>query len=389
MMTRLTGTELEEVYQLGERLWEAQVLRDSQYAGKTLAETNIGQKFGIEVAAVWHGDQAIFPPTPSQRLEPGDILLLVGREERVVQLKEKGLKIGRESTNGHISPFGVTMLEIVLSPRSKAIGQTLKELDFRRRYGFTVVALRRLDRSYRTSVGDIPLAVGDSLLVIGSQARVRSLERSLDFIVLRPSLSDQPLERGQALFTVIVVFAAIIASALGLPVYLAMLFGSLIVILSGILTMEDAYQSIEWQAIFLIAGMYAVSLAMVETGLAAKLGRVMVQIATPFGPLGLAAGSYLLTSLLTQVMGGQVTALVTGPVAISAAIHTGVSPQAIAVATGIGCSASFFTPLAHPVNILMIAPANYTFRDFFHIGWRLTIVAFVFLLIGMVLFWGL
>jgi di/tricarboxylate transporter len=89
------------------------------------------------------------------------------------------------------------------------------------------------------------------------------------------------------------------------------------------------------------------------------------------------------------VMGGQVTALVTGPIAISAAISLHTNPQAIAVATAIGCSASFLTPLAHPVNILMMAPANYTFTDFFHIGWRLTVLSFIMLLIGMFLFWHL
>jgi len=139
----------------------------------------------------------------------------------------------------------------------------------------------------------------------------------------------------------------------------------------------------------LSCGMYAVSLAMVETGLAAQLGDILIHLAEPFGALGLAAGAYVLTALLTQVMGGQVSALVTGPVAISAAIGMGASPQAIAVATAIGCSASFLTPFAHPVNILMIAPANYTFRDFFHIGWRLTLISFAMLLVGMVLFWRL
>jgi di/tricarboxylate transporter len=115
----------------------------------------------------------------------------------------------------------------------------------------------------------------------------------------------------------------------------------------------------------------------------------MVGLVTPLGPLGLAAGAYLLTALLTQVMGGQVTALVTGPIAISAALSLHTNPQAIAVATAIGCSASFFTPIAHPVNILMIGPANYQFKDFIRIGWRLSIVCFVMLLIGMVLFWKL
>jgi di/tricarboxylate transporter len=343
----------------------------------------------VEVAAIWRNRVAILTPTADESILVDDILLLVGREERVCLLQEQGLKIGREDGSSHISEMGVTLIEAILSPRSKSVGRTLKELDFRKRYGFTVVALRRPDRTYRTNVGDIPLALGDSLLLVGARRRVPALENSSDFIVLQPSLSDQPVNRRQVFLTVGTILAAIIASLIGVPVYLAVLLGAILVVLGGVLKIEDAYQAVEWQAVFLIAGMYAASLALVETGLAAGLGRLMVQLSSPFGALGLAAGAYLMTALLTQVMGGQVTALVTGPVAISAAIHMGVSPQAIAVATAIGCSASFFTPLAHPVNIMMIAPANYTFRDFFHIGWRLTILSFIMLLIGMALFWGL
>jgi len=115
----------------------------------------------------------------------------------------------------------------------------------------------------------------------------------------------------------------------------------------------------------------------------------MTSLVKPLGGLGLGAGAYLLTGILTQLMGGQVTALITAPITIAAAIGMGVSPQAVAVATAIGCSASFFTPMAHPVNILMIAPGNYQFKDFFRIGWILTVICFVFLLIGLKLFWGL
>ena len=389
MLTRLTGSELEDIYQINERLWEARILPGSFLAHQSLAQARIGESLGIEVVAIWQGRQAIFSPLPEQVLLPEDILLLVGREDRVMVLKEKGVAIGRETTNGHFSPFGVISLEILLAPHSNAEGRTLKELDFRRRFGFTAVAIRRLGQSYRTNVGDFKLTMGDSLLVIGSTERVKNFRKSNDFIVLEPSLSDQPVNRLQAFVTVTVFIAAISASIAGLPVYLAMLLGALILILTGILTMEEAYRSVEWQAIFLIAGLYVVSLAMVETQLAALLGNNMVKLVTPFGPLGLAAGAYILTALLTQFMGGQVSALVTGPVAISAALRMGASPQAIAVATAIGCSASFFTPLAHPVNILMIAPANYTFGDFFRIGWRLTLVCFVVMLVGMVLFWGL
>ncbi len=388
-MTRLTGSELEDIYQIRERLWEAKVLPDSRLAGKTLAQANIGSRLGIEVAAIWRNREAIFTPSAEQTILSGDILLLIGREERVCQLEKEGIKTGREDGKAYISRRGVALVEVIPSPRSKVVGRTLKELNFRKNFGFTAVAIRRPDRTYRTDVGDIPLALGDSLLLVGSRQRVRALDNNANFIVLQPSLSDQPLNRRQVVLTVGTVLSAIVASILGVPVYLSVLLGALIVILSGVLKMEDAYQAIEWQAIFLIAGMYSLSLAMVETGLAADLGHWMVRFSSPFGTLGLAAGAYLLTALMTQVMGGQVSALVTGPVAISAAINMGISPQAIAVATATGCSASFFTPFAHPVNILMIAPANYTFSDFFRIGWRMTIVSFIMLLIGMALFWHL
>ncbi|MGA9347795.1 MAG: SLC13 family permease [Anaerolineae bacterium] len=389
MMARYTGSDLEDYYQLNERLWEAMVLPDSPLANKPLAESRIGEQLGLTIAGVWHGRQAIFSPLPDQVIQPGDILLIVGREERMQQLTGLGLKIGRENTNNHISARGVSLIEAMPAPHSQVLGCTLRELEFRTKYDFTVLALYRNGRSYRTDVGDFKLRLGDSLLMIGSRSKLKRLYSSPDFIVLEPDPSDQPVQRLQASLTVGVIAAGIIASLLGLPVHFSMLAAALLLLITGMLSMEEAYQGVKWQAIFLIAGMYSVSLAMVNTGLAKWIGEVMVAIVTPLGPLGLGAGAYLLTAALTQVMGGQVTALVTGPITISAAISLRASPQAVAVATAIGCSASFFTPLAHPVNILMIAPANYKFEDFFHIGWRLTIVCFVMLLVGLIVFWRL
>lgn len=389
MMTRLTSSELEDYYQLNERLWEAKVLPTSSLVGKTLAESCIGQNLGIVVTAIWKGKEACFAPPPEQMIEADDYLLLVGREDKIRQLNEQDLLIGHELSSKYISSRGVVLVEILLAPHSSALEHTLKELNFRRHFGLTAVALHRRDRSYRTDIGDMKLQLGDSLLVIGTPQRIRNLQQNLDFIVLEPSLSDQPVNRKQAIFSVSFMLAAIIASILGVPVYLAMMIGALLIVIGQVLTMDEAYKSISWQAIFLIAGMYTVSVAMIETGLANLLGSTLLNFVTPLGPLGLAGGSYLLSALLTQLMGGQVTAMVTGPITISAAINMGVNPQAIAVATAIGCSASFFTPLAHPVNILMIAPANYTFGDFFRIGWKLTLLSFVMLLVGMILFWGL
>jgi di/tricarboxylate transporter len=392
MMARRTGSELEDEYQLGERLWEVQVLPQSPLVGKRLDETEIGVRLGLAVAAIWRGRQAIFAPSPNQKLLAGDILLTVGREERVSQLAGLDVKIGREQPDGHaghISARGVSFVEVLLAPHSRAEGHTLRELEFRKTYSFTAVALLRGRRSYRTDVASFQLGPGDALLMVGAPERLRALQANPDFIVLEPDVSDRPVNRRHATLAVSVIGAAIVASILGFPVYLATLAGALLIVLLRLLTMEEAYRAMEWRAIFLIAGMYAVSLAMVQTGLAALIGQGVIGLVRPFGPLGLAAGAYLLTAGLTQVMGGQVTALVTGPIAISAAIGMGVSPQAMAVAAAIGCSASFFTPIAHPVNILMIGPGNYRFSDFFRMGWGLTLLSFLMLVAGMLVFWHL
>ena len=384
---RPTSTELEQAYQVGERLWKTVISEISPLAGKTLHEAAFGEKLGIAAAAIQRGKTLIFPLTAEQTLLPGDTLYLIGRAERIARLNEEGLD--PEEMHEPISQLGLSFVELLLAPRSPAEGHTLKELNFRRRYGFTAIALYRKGRSYRTNVADFPLEAGDSLLMAGELSNLPLLRRTPDFVVLEPSLSDQPVQRRGAAITAGVTLAAIVASILGVPVYLAMLIGALLVILAGVISMEEATRAVEWKAIFLIAGMYAVSLAMVQTGLADASGKLMVHLASPFGALGLAAGAYLLSALLTQVMGGQVTALVSGPVVISAAIRLGVSPQAVAVAAAIACSASFLTPLAHPVNILMIGPANYRFSDFFKVGWPLTLISFIMLLAGMKLFWGL
>jgi di/tricarboxylate transporter len=387
-IARRTNQELEVAYQLGERLWEAQVQSDAWLAGKTISQTTIGDKLGLSVLAVWRSAQAFFTPAPDFVVQAGDKLVIVGREDRVSQIEPLGARIDPDG-NGPISARGVSFIEVILSPHTRAEGRTLRELDFRNRYGFTGVALLRGQRSYRTDVGIMPLNRGDSLLMVGRRDGLGKLRSSPDFLVLEPDAGERPIQRARAAITTLILMVAIIASIAGLPVYLATLAGALLMVMAGLVTFETAYRRMEWPALFLIAGMFAASTAIVNTGLAALVGNGVVQLVSPLGPLGLAAGMYLLTGLLTQLMGGQVTALVTGPIAISAAISAGVNPQAVAVATAIGCSAFFLLPIAHPVNVMMIGPGGYRISDFVRSGWLLTLVCFVMLLIGLKIFWGM
>ncbi|PJF36384.1 MAG: hypothetical protein CUN49_05735 [Candidatus Thermofonsia Clade 1 bacterium] len=192
-----------------------------------------------------------------------------------------------------------------------------------------------------------------------------------------------------AVLSILILSGAVGAAVLGLPTYLAMLGGALVVLLSGLATAEEAYRLVEWRTIFLVAGMYSVGVALTQTGIAAELGQTIVRAVQPLGALGLASGVFWLTVVLTHLMGGQVTPLVAVPIAISAAIQFGVNVHAIAIAAAMACSTAYLTPLAHPVNMLVVPPADYRFSDFFKLGSGLTILTFIMLLIGLKLFWQL
>ena len=231
--------------------------------------------------------------------------------------------------------------------------------------------------------------MGDSLLLVGSPERLPWLRKLPGLIVFEPDPGDIPIQRGMAIASTAILAAAVIASIAGVPVFLATLIGAVCLFASGMFSIDEAYEAMPWQALILIAGMYSVCLAMVHTGLAAMVSDSVVGWVAPFQGIGLVAGAFLLTALLTQIIGGQVAALVTGPITIAAAIRLHHNPQAIAVATAIGCSAAFLTPVAHPVNLLIMGPGNYQFKDFLRIGVPMTVLCFVALIVGMVLFWRL
>ena len=385
-----TGSELEAAYQLSERLWMARVLTTSPMKGKTLAESHIGRRLGLSVVAIMRDhDDTPRLPVAAELLREGDVILVVGNQARAQQLAHPDFGLQVQPAAQKLSPKGITFVEAILAPRSQALGQTLKDIGLRERSGFTAVALWRGDTRYRTDVADIKLQFGDSLLLAGPAQRIKAMQCNPDFITFESDLSDQPMLRRSALWASGLIVCAIVASVMGLPTYLAMLIAAALVVLMGLVPLQEAYREMEWSAIFVVGGMYAASVGMLNTGLADVLGRWMLGLVEPLGALGLAAGGFLFSAALTQVMGGQVSVLVTGPIAISAAIHLNTDPHAIAVATAIGCSAAFLTPVAHPVNALVVVPGNYRFGDFARLGWALMFVSFAMVLLGMKLFWGL
>ena len=387
----LARPDLTKTYQLAERLWEVRVLPDSPLVNRPLADSVIGSRLGATIVAIWHGREAKIPPSPTDLIAANDILLVLGREERVRQLEAQQTTIGRDGDQwASASELPVYLTEVVIAPRSPAIGETLKELRFRTKFGLTAVALWREGRSYRTDVGDFPLQAGDALLMVGPPDRVQVLADEPGYIVLGQPQHALPQAARKARWAVLITAVVLLLSATGLaPTAEAMLSGAALLVLTGCLSMDEAYREIEWRVVVLIAGMLPIGTALVATGLAAQIGQAFTATLGSAGPLALVAGLYLFTVALTQLVGGQVAALIAGPIAVSAAVQLGVNPSAVGVAVAMACSAAFLTPIAHPVNILMMGPGGYTFGDFFCVGLGLLAVCFLTLLVVMPLFWRL
>lgn len=395
-----SGPALHEAYDLGERLWEAELSPGSPLAGQTLAASQLGTRYGVAVIGILRGQSADLAPGPEAVPQPGDVLLVTGREDAVADLP--GVVLGRYTpsvrsagSSGVRGPAPrsartssrpqVELAEVVVAPRADFLGQSLKELEFRRRFGVTVVAVWQAGRAFRTHVGDLLLNAGDALLVVGAPERLTQLTAGTGLIAVTPPPAPAVRPRAGQRRIAIAIAAVVLglSAAQQMPTAIAVLLGMVLFVLSGCLTMDEALAAIEWKTVFVIAGMLPLSTAMQKTGLAATIGEGLVGIIGGYGTAVLAGGLYAGTLLLAQVLGGQVTALVMGPVAIAAAASTGESARAIGIVVALGCSASFLTPLAHPVNLLMAAPGGYGFRDYFRVGLGLTIVCFVIVVLAV------
>ena len=234
------------------------VPRDSFLAGQTLRECRLGDALGLWVVTLFREGSPVEMPGPDERLRAGDLLLVKGRSEELTTLegiRELELE-GKEARAGStFETERVGIAEVVLSPHTRLVGQTLRQLSFRRKYGLMVLAIWREGQPLEKGVRDLPLRSGDALLVHGPRENLRVLATDPDFLVLTEAVQVPP-RRGKAPLAAAVLALTLAPVLLGwLPISIAAVAGASFMILFGCLTMEEAYRSIEWPAVFLIAGM--------------------------------------------------------------------------------------------------------------------------------------
>ncbi|MGD0807620.1 MAG: SLC13 family permease [Anaerolineales bacterium] len=389
MRTERLHAELAGLYGIRKNLSELQVLDGSCMAGISLKEGDWARRLEINIVGISHAGRITFAPRGDEIVRVGDILIVQG-EVVPSEVEICGVKIlPRQKTPREVADENTTLGEVVLSPRATLGGKTMREINFREKYRLNVLAIWREGQPLTEGLGDIPLRFGDALLVQGSPMQMRLLRDERDFILLEED-PDTVLQPNKARKAALIMIAVLGIAAVGwLPVAEICLVGALLMILTGCLSMDDAYRSIEWKAIFLIAGMWPLGIAIRSTGLADSLTNSVLGGLAHSGSAWLAIGLLAGGLCLAQLLGAQVASIVLTPIGLTMASIAGANPRAIGMAVALGCSLAFLTPLGHPVNMMVMGSGGYSFRDYLKVGGLLTVIILVIVVIGLKVFWGI
>jgi di/tricarboxylate transporter len=254
----------------------------------------------------------------------------------------------------------------------------------------TVLAIWRGDQEILIGLADIPLQFGDALLLQGSREKMAVLGDDADLILLMPKEIQAITVPNKGRVALMIVVATLVIAIIKPDITGAvMLGGALAMMLTGILTTEQAYSAISWKTVFLVAGILPLGIALTKTNAAGIMANGIVSLLGPMGPLALLAGLFLATTFLVQAMNGAAVAAVIGPIAINIAQQSGINPRALTMGVALATSMAFITPLGHPVNILVMSPGGYNFRDYVKIGLPLAVILFVVVMILLPIVWRL
>jgi len=378
-------------YGLRHYMTEVVVSPRSPMIGRTLGESRLGEALDLAVVGLRRGAERIVAPRASVVLAEGDVLILEGRAEDVLAIKDSaGIDIKPEVrlAGSDLQAGDVRMMEALVLPRSELVGGTLRDVRFRDRTGVTVLGIYVAQRkTRRVKLSRHRLEPGDMLLLQGRQENLDRLDGD-DIMLLEDKSAHHPRSRRATIATLVFLAAIVLASTRVLPLAVAFLLGVPLLILTRCLTPDEAYESVDWRLMVLIGAMMAFGAAMTKTGAAGWLADQIVGWVSPWGSFAVMVAFFLLTLVLTQPMSNQAAALVLLPVAIHAANTLGIEPRPFVMAVVFAASCSFLTPL-EPSCVLVYGPGNYRFFDFVRVGSILTLIVFVVSVLMIPHYWPL
>jgi di/tricarboxylate transporter len=371
---RKSEETLEERYELGEYLSGLVVEPGSDLVGRTLEESRFAEQYGLDVVSVEREGERIDVPTSDFRIEAEDRIAVLGkmadlaRAEARSGLRITGAKPGLLEEEGEGVAREPKLAEVIVPLRSRVVGQTLRALRFRQRYGVPVMGVRRHGLPLHEPMRNLALEAGDILLVRGTPEDLRRMHRTGDLALL--GTVELPTRRSEKLrYAVPILAAVVVVAALGVTTILvSALLGVAAMFLTGCLTPDEAYREVDWMVLVLLGTILPLGIAMQNTGAAELLAFHLLALTEPLGPYGTLAAFYLLTSLLTEVISNNAAAVVLTPLAVAAGVGLGLSPLPFVVAVMMAASNSFMTPIGYQTNTFIFGPGGYRFSDFLRIG---------------------
>ena len=388
-----TLKELSNEYQLADNLYRVKVKKDSPLANKMLQELNITQTYNVSILEIRRiNSQRRFHKTvdmrmagPGSTLRENDILYVFGKFENVRELvdannlalvdthESEGTSALSVSQAGGLEFGEIGIAEVVLMSSSKLVNKPVKESGFRQLYNVNILGIQRQAKYILQDIKDVKMQAGDVLLVQGKWSDIDKLNlESSEWVVV-----GQPMERAakvplsdKAPVAALIMLLMVVAMVFNLlPAVLCTLIASILMILTGCFrNVEAAYKTINWESIFLFAGMFPLATAMEKTGASALLANAIVSGLGSMGPTMVLAGIYLATSILTMFISNTATALLFSPIAMQSALALGVSPYPFLFAVTVAASMCFASPFSTPPNALVMSAGRYKFMDYVKVG---------------------
>lgn len=378
--TRETGNDLIASYELRDFLSGLIVGEESPLVGRSLRDTNFASQYGFQVIGIDRGGTRIPFPRGGAVVQAGDVLIVEGKIENLARVQEAedltiaGTRPEFPSSTVPREQGNHELAEVIVPPRSPLVGRSLRQLNFRNRYGLPVLGIQRYGSPLHVPMRDVTFEPGDILLVSGSQADLRRIHDTGDLALLGTvALPPKRLRKLKYSVPIIVGVVALAAFEV-MPILVSSLLGVAAMFVSGCITPDEAYEEIDWMVIVLLGAIIPLGLAMQNTGTAQLIAGTMLQYIHPLGLFGVLAMFYILTSLLTELISNNAAAVVLTPIAIATAAGLGVSPMPFVIAVMFAASNSFMTPIGYQTNTFIYGPGGYRFSDFIRVGGPLNLL---------------
>jgi di/tricarboxylate transporter len=381
--------ELTKDYHVKAYLTEVILRPECPFIDKRIDNAGFQDMPEMNVLGIVRDKQTLLAPEGHEVFRTDDILILKAELEAIQRLRQTaGVEFKGDVILGDLSleSESIKLFEVMIGPGSRFLGRSLKDIDFRRRFQMTVLALHRLGEDIVEKIGKIPLMVGDLLLVQGPQTHLNELRATGNVLVLG-DLSHILLERRKGFYVVSLFCAALALGGMGLiPLAPAVLAAAVMTVLVRAMPGEEVYRQIDWRLLILIGAMTGFGQAMVNTGADKFLANVIVTATGSLGVRGVLAGFFVLTVALSQPLSNAAAALTIVPIALATAERLGVNPRTFAVVVTLAASASFITPL-EPSSVLVYPAGRYRFSDFIKVGGLLTLIVMAILLLMVPMIW--